>query len=173
MSSFTHGLAMDGMLSANIVLANSTLIKASTNSHPEVFWAIRGAGSSFGVVTSYEFSTFVPPPVFSHFEIQLNVSSENISAAVDAWEVLQSWGDNEMPREMNLRFGVDGRGLHLDGLYHGGWDTMLEIIDPLLGKLGGGNWTVEEVTDWMGQIELYAYGTDLNQTHPYNMVRSS
>jgi FAD/FMN-containing dehydrogenase len=49
-----HGNACDNILSADIVLANGEWVTASAVSHPDLFWAIRGAGHSFGVITSIE-----------------------------------------------------------------------------------------------------------------------
>jgi FAD/FMN-containing dehydrogenase len=50
-----HGLTVDNLISADIVTASGELVKASANDHPDLFWAIRGGGGNFGVVTSFEF----------------------------------------------------------------------------------------------------------------------
>ena len=168
MSSFTHGLALDWITSMTIVLANGTVTKASERENPDLFWALRGAGSSFGVVVEMEVNTFAPVDNYSHFEVQLNWETQD--DIVSGWMQLQDWGAREMPREMNLRFGVDGRGVHLDGLYAGTWDEMLDVLQPLVDRLGGGNFTVKGEYDWIGQLQAYGNGPDLDQTHPYNLV---
>jgi FAD/FMN-containing dehydrogenase len=49
------GLAIDNLLAAEMVLASGEEVRASTDEHPDLFWAIRGGGGNFGVVTTFEF----------------------------------------------------------------------------------------------------------------------
>lgn len=51
-----YGLTADNLTAASIVTADGTLLHTSAGEHPDLFWAIRGGGGNFGIVTMFEFA---------------------------------------------------------------------------------------------------------------------
>ncbi|MFF4621716.1 FAD-binding oxidoreductase [Nonomuraea jabiensis] len=79
-----YGLALDSMVAAELVTAGGEVVRASAEENPELFWAIRGGGGNFGIVTAFEFAAHPTTDVF-HGKIAF--------PAAEAAGVLQGWAD--------------------------------------------------------------------------------
>lgn len=79
----SHGLSLDSIVEIEIVTADGMVGTASETMHPDLFWAVRGAGSNFGVVTSFLFRAYPLGPM-----VQLCAPAY---AMEDASTVLRGW----------------------------------------------------------------------------------
>jgi FAD/FMN-containing dehydrogenase len=81
-----YGLACDHLLSARVILADGTIVTASSQSQPDLYWALRGGGSgSFGIVTD---STFKLRPVSraTHVEYYWEFTPDVVAPIVSEWQ---------------------------------------------------------------------------------------
>jgi len=79
-----HGLALDHVASAEVVTANGEVMHASAAENPELFWAIRGGGGNFGIVTAFDFAAHPTTDVFF---------GKIAFPAPEAATVIQGWAD--------------------------------------------------------------------------------
>ncbi|HEY7208013.1 MAG TPA: FAD-binding oxidoreductase [Gaiellaceae bacterium] len=94
-TSSKHGLACDNLLSAEVVLADGSVVRASEDENEDLFWAIRGGGGNFGIVTE--------------FELRLHELGPIVLAGLALWpldrgpEVVRAWRDyvDEAPDEVS------------------------------------------------------------------------
>ena len=128
-----YGLAIDSLVSAELVTASGELITASADTNPDLFWAIRGGGGNFGVVTSF---TFQGHPLDGVVHGAISYAPSSLAALLRGYrDVMRS-----APEELNVTFakfppmGPDmpgGPQLHL--VYAGSDEAIaMEAIAPLL-----------------------------------------
>lgn len=99
-ASHSHGLALDWMVGADVVLADGTHVRCSETENSDLFWALRGAGSNFGIVISYELATFAAPAVSIPFKVSLEWHTER--QKLDGVTALVEFA-RDMPAELNMR----------------------------------------------------------------------
>ncbi|KAL2148236.1 hypothetical protein VTH82DRAFT_3938 [Thermothelomyces myriococcoides] len=158
MSSHTHGLALDWIVGATVVLANGTVVEASETENPDLFWALRGAGSSMGVVTEFRFNTFQPPENLTYFVVSVQWTTEE--RALSGLAAVQEFAKT-MPAELNMRVYITSRFVNLEGLYYGDKAGLEETLAPLIEQVNG-VLALAQTGSWLDQLKHYG-GSNLDQ----------
>jgi len=133
-----HGLALDNLISVDLVTADGRVVTASATENSDLFWGVRGGGGNFGIATSFEFTVHPAGTVLA------GMTLHPLSAAAKA---LRFWRDYERtapeeltngallfhaPAQLPLpdvlhREGIVGLG----GVYCGALDTGEQALRPL------------------------------------------
>ena len=80
-----HGLTLDNLVAVELVTADGSVVTASAQEHPELFWAVRGGGGNLGIVTAFE--------LVAHPTTEIFFGKITFPAA-EAAAVLQGWADH-------------------------------------------------------------------------------
>ena len=92
-----HGFTIDCLLEAQVVLANGSLVVASESENSDLFWALRGGGGNFGIVTRFKFKIFpIPSKIYSGEAIYLPYVQTPLKSARKVSEYLR-----QMPQEVS------------------------------------------------------------------------
>jgi FAD/FMN-containing dehydrogenase len=96
------GLACDNLISADLVTADGKSLRVSATDTPDLFWALRGGGGNFGVVTSFEYQ--LHPVATQVFAGELTYAPDRLKSVL---EYLADYAARA-PRELSLGLGVMG-----------------------------------------------------------------
>jgi FAD/FMN-containing dehydrogenase len=143
-----YGLAANRILAAELVTADGDLVRADRLQNTDLFWAIRGGGGAFGVITALEIELFDLPTVYAgaaFFPIER------------ASEVLHAW--RELTQKVDDRTTTVGRILRLPPLpdipepFRGKQFAMVEVIH--IGDQRSGDEVVKGIRDLEPAIDTY------------------
>ncbi|KAK8024377.1 hypothetical protein PG993_012443 [Apiospora rasikravindrae] len=161
MSSHTHGLALDFVKSATVVLANGSAVETSATENPDLFWAIRGAGPNFGIVVSWRLQTFETPVNLTWFRITLDWNRNTAAGYLGA---VEKYINTDMPAELNFRIADYDKGHPFaEGLFYGNDEQMNSTIQPFL-KISNGNLMTHHQVNWIDAIKHYSVDNTFNTT---------
>jgi FAD/FMN-containing dehydrogenase len=155
-ASHTWGLALDMLLEAQVVLADGSVVIASETENTDLFWALRGAGSSFGIVTRYKFKTYPAVDQLVNWEYAYNWTKPEARKALD---VIQAYAaSKDYPAEMNARFFITATGVKFWGVYQGTRASFDPVFNAIIAKLPGTPIATSIVeTGWIDSIKKWAF----------------
>ncbi|KAF2761541.1 FAD-dependent oxidase [Pseudovirgaria hyperparasitica] len=136
-----HGLIVDALLSARVLLANGTIVEASHTSNPDLFWALRGAGMNFAIVLSATYTTH--PQTNNGTVLNVDIAYPP-AAAPELFAFLASFSQRNnasatgLPPALSIVLAVSwnddlaGMNIVLNAIFAGPADTGLAHLAPLL-----------------------------------------
>ena len=153
-----HGMTVDNLESAEVVLADGQIVRADATHHPELFWGLRGGGGNFGVVTRFEFRLhLVGPQVLSGLIVYPLAEAAAVlrryrAFMAEAPDELTVWAVlRQAPPLPFLPPAVHGQGvLVLALMYAGDAQAGAALVDPLrtFGHPVGEHVGVQPFTAW-------------------------
>ena len=112
------GTSLDHIEEVEIVLADSSIIRANATQHEDVFWAIRGAGASFGIITEFVVRTEPEPGECVQFSFSFTVGKyKTLAKTFKTWQKLVS--DPKLTRKFTTEVVITQLGLMISGTYFG------------------------------------------------------
>jgi FAD/FMN-containing dehydrogenase len=132
----TYGVTSDSLVGARIVLADGRAVDCDEHHDDDLFWALRGGGGSFGVVTELTFRT-VPSPNATNLNVSWPVGAA--AAVVDAWQRWAPTAPDELAASLKLTTTAD-----VDE------PLRVDVYATLLGAESDATGLVDQVVDRVG-----------------------
>jgi FAD/FMN-containing dehydrogenase len=153
-----YGLAIDSLTGATVVLPSGEIVHASADENADLFWALRGGGGNFGVVTTFEFEAH---PLDGVVFGTLTFAADQTAAVLSGWRDVMRGA----PEELNSTFmAMPAMGPGMEpavhvAVFHPGRD--LDVVEPLLAQL-------RAVPGYLSDdVAPKAYVDALEDSHPF------
>lgn len=128
------GSTMDTVVALDIILPNGKLTHATAEENPEIFFAVLGAGSSFGIIVSLDIKVFKPYPNPVTYKYEWD--NPTLEQAVKTFNAFQDYGINQAPPELYIRLLTAlPKNVRYEGVYYGDIKQFEEVMKPLLSQL--------------------------------------
>ena len=167
------GITLDTIVALDVVLANGSFIHATETTYPDIYYALRGAADSFGIITTFYLQTEPAPASVVNWAYTIPGMYESAAAPTAAFTHIQDFALNASVVDGKLGFGVhlDGKTFGISGTYLGDLATFTNTIAPaLLSGLPAPSSTSVQDVDWITSLTLLAAPNALQQpTLDYNL----
>ncbi len=100
------GITLDTIVGLDVILANGTQIHASSDCYPDIFYAMKGAGDAFGIVTYFYLQTQPAPASVVYFTANLASSLQDVETVTSGFEQLQNLALTSPLITPNITFGM-------------------------------------------------------------------
>lgn len=169
------GTPMDFLDSAQYMLHNGTVLNCSRTENPDLFWALQGAGASYGIILSLTTNTWKPTyPQVTNFTI--SVGNASLADGVSALMTIQEYVLNgSWPDTMTLRWSLTSPPYEGSGFFYGDPGEFQDIMDPLMAQLPQGTSLTSAVADFwtMENVATPSLSVDVDTYTPRNFYLQS
>ncbi|KAF3297164.1 hypothetical protein TWF132_008520 [Orbilia oligospora] len=155
-SSRNWGLMVDQIVQVQVVTADGSLKIAKKNYNGDLFWALKGAAPSFGIITRFWFKTYAVPENIVNYSYRFQPGS--VSSAVDSFMKIQEFA-KKAPKELGLGVSLWGSGVNfeLSGAYYGkSIDDFNRLFKPLLSSLPAPTSSTLDSRGWIDTLLRFA-----------------
>ncbi|KAI1207459.1 putative glucooligosaccharide oxidase [Annulohypoxylon truncatum] len=164
MFSRAWGLAMDRIEGMKVITADGKCIFCDQNENGDLFYAMRGAGDSFGIVKSFYLDPVPAPESVLHWAVNINDVTKSIKSAVNAFRHIQKFVHDAsvVDRQLGLQISLSWDHFSVDGTYLGPRETLEnEILPALMGKIPEEKRSLVTEYDWLASIKSFNQGQDI------------
>jgi len=170
------GLALDQILSVEVVTASGTILTASTTQNADLFWGLRGAAPNFGIITTFKFKTY--PALETNTIYSYKWAGMSASQAASNFLAIQKWVQSSAPKELSMGvslFQGTGSQFEVSGVYNGHtqqqfltlWQTLLNTLPPPTSSTyREANW-INTLLNFAGQSTLSVAATNYNDHNTF------
>ena len=170
------GAALDHILEIEVVLANSSIVRASDKQNQDIFWAMKGAGSGFGIITEFKVRTEPEPGIAVKYEYSLKIgTTEERASLFKQWQAYMTNPDLTWKLASTLSlledtliitgtfFGTEEEYKALEiGSQFPGTNSSAVVFEDWLGLVG--NWAEEAVLQLGGGVPAKFYSKSSSWT---------
>lgn len=160
------GLTLDTIVGLDVVLANGSFIHATATAYPDIYYALRGAADSFGIITTFHLQTLPAPASVVNWQYSIPGMFVSAATTAAAFSHIQSFAQNAsvVDRKLGLGIYLDGSGFSISGTYIGDLSTFTSKIAPeLLRTLPTPSSSSVKSLDWVSSLALLASPQPLQQ----------
>ena len=147
--------SLDHVEEVEVVLANGTVSRASDAQNADLFFALKGAGASFGIITEFTFRTHREPSQSVQYTYNFTPDPEDMAAVFEAWQ--EFIADPKLSRKFASQVMISEIGMIISGTFFGSraqYDSL--GLESRLPKAPASKSIV--MTDWLGSVAHWAEG---------------
>lgn len=143
------GPALDHIVEVEVVTATGDIVTANNETNADLFWALRGAGSSFGIITNFVLATHPEPAEVVEYTYHFSFGTqEDMAPVYKQWQ--EVIGDPDLDWRFSSLFIAEPLGAIITGTFYGTEEEY--IATGLRDSMPGGGLVEVDILGWLGHL---------------------